>query len=78
MNGGPASSILAQCSMENASGLARAVDQKGFHFPRKTEDAVGGKETGGEFDDLGKWVLERGPDCPFSQGTWILINVKTS
>ena len=44
MNGGPASSILAQCSMENASGSARAVDPKGFHFPRKTEDVVGGKE----------------------------------
>ena len=44
MNGGPAGSILAQCSMENASGSARAVDQKGFRFPRKTEDAVGGKE----------------------------------
>lgn len=44
INGGPAREILAQCGMENASGSAWAIDQKGIHFPGKAEDAVGVKE----------------------------------
>lgn len=35
--------ILAQRGTENTSGSARAVDQKGVHFPGKAEDAVGGE-----------------------------------
>lgn len=29
--------------MENASGSARAIDQKGLHFPGKAQDPVGGE-----------------------------------
>lgn len=42
-DGGPARDVLAQRGTENTSGSARAVDQKGLHFPGKAEDAVGGE-----------------------------------
>lgn len=41
INGRSSRGILAWCGMENTSGSARAIDQKGIHFPGKAEDAEG-------------------------------------
>lgn len=69
INGRSSRGILAWCGMENTSGSARAIDQKGIHFPGKAEGE-------GELGDLLKWVLKCSPDWEKKIGArWALDEI---
>ena len=59
--------ILGQCRIENASGSAGAIDQKGlFSWGGRrccrSERRIISAEAGGELGDLRKWVLKCSPE----------------